>query len=149
MTQVVTSLSIFVVHVCLHVQINVPELLHQATVTQAVQGTMMFVVFVIHLLHHPPIQFVQQSVLLLLPLETVTQAVISLLIFVVSVSQHALENVRRPSIQENVIQVVMRTLTFVENVSLFMFHLHHPQQHVLHHHLGQLHVSVQLNARMP
>jgi len=146
-----------VVHACLHVQINVPELLHQATVTQAVQGTMMFVVFVIHLLHHPPIQFVQQSVLQLLLLETVIQAVINTLIFVVSVSQHAPENVRKPSIQENVILVVMHTLTFVENVSLFMFRphhpqqhvLHHPQQHVLHHHLGQLHLSVQLNARMP
>ena len=65
---------------------------------------------------------------------------------------------RKPSIQENVILVVMHTLTFVENVSLFMFHPHHPQQHVLHlhdpqhvlhHHLGQLHLSVQLNARMP
>jgi len=142
-------LNIFVVHVCQLVQTNVPELWHQETVTQAVLSTMMFVGFATHLHHHHLIPFAPLDALLLLPLETVIQAVISLLTSAVSASQLVPENVRMPLAPENVILAVTPTLISVENASLFTSPLHHPQQHVLHHHLVQLHLSVQLGAKMP
>merc|ERR1719336_648956 len=126
-TLAVTSMSTSVVPVCLNAQQNVRGLSRLGTVTPVVASTRTYVGSVCpHL--HPTNHHVQANVPRPLPLDSVTPVVISLLIFVVPVFQLVPESVRMPSGQETVTQVVMPTLTFVENVSPSTQHQPQPQQ---------------------
>merc|ERR1719422_883420 len=121
-----------------HVQPLVIGLYRLGSVTPVVASTRTYVGSVCpHL--HPTNHHVQANVPRPLPLEFVTPVVISLLIFVVPVFQLVQESVRMLSGQETVTQVVMPTLTFVENVSPSTQHQPQPQQ--------QLFVCVQGSVR--